>query len=150
MPRASDARFTPHRGTRSRTSNNTCSTSDTARARRWVNAGIVFTVVGGVLAIGGIAMSTAKVNVPGESEMPCNPRGDKAGNGCQPDGRNRAAAALAVPGGLLLLGGVAMLVVGKRQQARLRASDPSHYVAPVTSVMVCFALGFAALTAGGG
>lgn len=35
------------------------------------------------------------------------------------------------------------------QQARLRAADPGHYVAPVTSVMVCFALGFAALTAGG-
>lgn len=35
------------------------------------------------------------------------------------------------------------------QQARLRAADPAHYVAPVTSVMVCFAMGFAALTAGG-
>jgi methyl-accepting chemotaxis protein len=35
------------------------------------------------------------------------------------------------------------------QQARLRAADPAGYVAPVTSVMVCFALGFAALSAGG-
>jgi methyl-accepting chemotaxis protein len=35
------------------------------------------------------------------------------------------------------------------QQARMRAADPMDYVAPVTSVMVCFALGFAALTAGG-
>lgn len=35
------------------------------------------------------------------------------------------------------------------QQARLRAANPGTYVAPVTSVMVCFALGFAALSAGG-
>lgn len=35
------------------------------------------------------------------------------------------------------------------QQARLRAADPVGYTASVTSVMVCFALGFAALTAGG-
>lgn len=35
------------------------------------------------------------------------------------------------------------------QQARLRAADPLGYTASVTSVMVCFALGFAALTAGG-
>ncbi len=35
------------------------------------------------------------------------------------------------------------------QQARLRSADPTGYVAPVTSVMLCFALGFAALTAGG-
>ena len=35
------------------------------------------------------------------------------------------------------------------QQARLRAADPAGYTASVTSVMVYFALGFAALTAGG-
>jgi hypothetical protein len=35
------------------------------------------------------------------------------------------------------------------QQARLRAADPMGYTASVTSVMVCFALGFAAITAGG-
>jgi len=35
------------------------------------------------------------------------------------------------------------------QQARMRAADPMAYVAPVTSIMVCFAMGFAAITAGG-
>lgn len=35
------------------------------------------------------------------------------------------------------------------QQARLRAADPMGYTAEVTSVMVCFGLGFAAITAGG-
>jgi len=35
------------------------------------------------------------------------------------------------------------------QQARLRAADPGGYTAEVTSIMVCFGLGFAALTAGG-
>lgn len=92
------------------------------RARHWVRGGIVFTVVGGVLTIGGIAMSTAKVNVPGSPEQPCDARGDPAGNGCTPGGRTRAVAALTIPGALLLAGGVAMLVVGKLQQRRVRAS----------------------------
>ena len=35
------------------------------------------------------------------------------------------------------------------QQARMRAADPMGYTASVTSVMVCFGLGFAAITAGG-
>ncbi len=35
------------------------------------------------------------------------------------------------------------------QQARMRAADPMGYTASVTSVMVCFAMGFAAITAGG-
>lgn len=92
------------------------------RARHVVHGGIVFTVVGAVLTLGGIAMSQAKVNVPGESEQPCNPRGDVAGNGCTPGGRSRAVAALVIPGAGLLAGGVTMLVLGKLQQRRLRAS----------------------------
>jgi hypothetical protein len=92
------------------------------RARHWVNGGIVFTVVGGVLTIGGIAMSTTKVNVPGAAEQPCDPRTDPGGNGCTPGGRSRSVAALAIPGALLLAGGVAMLIVGKLQQRRVRAS----------------------------
>ena len=92
------------------------------RARHWLQGGIVFTVVGGVLTIGGIAMSTAKVNVPGSPDQPCDARGDPAGNGCTPGGRTRAVAALTIPGALLLAGGVAMLVVGKLQQRRVRAS----------------------------
>jgi methyl-accepting chemotaxis protein len=35
------------------------------------------------------------------------------------------------------------------QQARLRAADPMGYTAEVTSIMICFGLGFAAITAGG-
>jgi methyl-accepting chemotaxis protein len=35
------------------------------------------------------------------------------------------------------------------QQARMRSADPTGYIAPVTSVMISFAVGFAAITAGG-
>lgn len=90
------------------------------RARSWVRSGAVLTTVGGALAIGGIAMATAKVNTP-EMQNVCNPRQDPAGNGCQEEGRDRAALALGIPGALLLAGGIAMLIVGKLQQRRLRA-----------------------------
>jgi hypothetical protein len=82
----------------------------------------VFVVVGGVLTAGAIAMSQAPVNNPDTGAMPCNNRGDSAGNGCTAGGRTRATAALAVPGALLLAGGAAMLTVGKLQQKRLAAS----------------------------
>lgn len=92
------------------------------RARHWVRSGIVFMVVGGILSIGAIAMSQAEVNNVDTGATPCNPRSDPAGNGCTPGGRKRATAALAVPGGVLLAGGVAMLTVGKLQQRRLATS----------------------------
>lgn len=91
------------------------------RARGWVRSGAVFMAVGGVLAIGSVAMSTAKVNTV-EDQNVCNPRNDIAGNGCLEEARRRAVTTLAVPGALLLAGGVAMLVTGKVQQRRLRAS----------------------------
>lgn len=91
------------------------------RARSWVRSGAVFIAVGGVLAIGGIAMSTANVNSL-EMQNVCMPRQDMAGNGCQEGARNRAAMTLGIPGALLLAGGIAMLAVGKAQQRRLRAS----------------------------
>ena len=91
------------------------------RARRWVRSGIVFMALGGMLSIGAIAMSQAKVNDPETGAMPCNNRGDPAGNGCTLGGRQRATAALAVPGGLLVAGGIAMLALGKSQQKRLAA-----------------------------
>lgn len=90
------------------------------RARSWVRSGAVFLAVGGVLAIGGAAMATAKVNSLAMQNV-CEPRGDHAGNGCQEGARDRAALTLGLPGGVLLAAGVAMLVVGKVQQRRLRA-----------------------------
>jgi hypothetical protein len=45
-----------------------------------------------------------------------------AGNGCQELARDRAAQSMAIPGGAMLAGGIAMLVVGKRQEKKLRAS----------------------------
>lgn len=92
------------------------------RSRHWVRSGAVFVALGAVLTIGAIAMSQAKVNVPETGQMDCNSRGDPAGNGCTKGGRARATAALAVPGALLLGGGVAMIAVGKVQQRRLAAS----------------------------
>lgn len=91
------------------------------RARSWVRSGAVFMGIGGVLAIGAIAMSQAKVNTL-EEQNACDPRRDFAGNGCLEEARDRAAVAMAVPGALLLAGGIAMLAVGKVQQKRLRAS----------------------------
>jgi hypothetical protein len=91
------------------------------RARSWVRSGAIFTTIGGVLTIGAIAMSAARVNTM-EDQNVCNPRSDPAGNGCLEAGRNRAVAALAFPGVLLLGGGIAMLAVGKVQQKRLRTS----------------------------
>lgn len=92
------------------------------RARHWVRSGIVFMVLGGAMTIGAIAMSQADVNVPGTTDMSCNPRSDPAGNGCTAGGRRRATMALGIPGAGLLAGGVAMLVVGKLQKRRLAAN----------------------------
>ena len=47
---------------------------------------------------------------------PCDPDG---GNNCFVDARDRAAVTMGVPGGVLLLGGVAMTVVGALQKRRL-------------------------------
>ncbi|MDC0671160.1 hypothetical protein [Nannocystis radixulma] len=91
------------------------------RARSWVRSGAVFLGIGGALTIGAIAMSQAKVNTL-EDQDACDPRKDLAGNGCLEGARNRAVAALAVPGALLLIGGIAMLTAGKVQQKRLRAN----------------------------
>ncbi|PCC66554.1 hypothetical protein SAMN02745121_00717 [Nannocystis exedens] len=90
------------------------------RARSWVRSGAVFIGIGAVLTGGGIGMSQAKVNTLAEQEA-CDPRRDHAGNGCLEEARNRATAALLIPGVLLLAGGIAMLTVGKLQQKRLRA-----------------------------
>jgi len=92
------------------------------RARHWVRSGIVFMVLGAGLSLGAIAMSRADVNDPETGDMSCDPRSDPAGNGCTAPGRRRATLALAVPGVGLLAGGIAMLVVGKRQQQRLAAN----------------------------
>lgn len=80
------------------------------RAAGWVRSGVVFTVVGGLLTIGAIAMAFTD---------PCDL---SAGNGCQETAKTRAALAMGVPGGLLVAGGAAMLAVGKVQQRRLRAT----------------------------
>jgi hypothetical protein len=92
------------------------------RARHWSRSGIVFMVLGSAMSIGAIAMSQADVNVPGTTDMSCDPRSDPSGNGCTAGGRRRATMALAIPGVGLLAGGVAMLVVGKVQKRRLAAN----------------------------
>lgn len=76
-------------------------------AKRWLVAGIASTVTGGVLVGGAIATGVTP---------PCN---FEAGHNCFEDARNRAAVTMGVPGGLLLIGGVAMTVVGALQRRRL-------------------------------
>jgi hypothetical protein len=76
-------------------------------ARRWLAAGVTATSVGGVLVGGAIAMGMSDPCAPG------------AGNSCFTDSRNRAALTMGIPGGVLLLGGVAMTVVGALQKRKL-------------------------------
>lgn len=76
-------------------------------ARRWLGAGIASMVSGGALVGGAIALGLSD---------PCNP---KVGNSCFTDSRNRAAATMGIPGGVMLLGGVAMTIVGALQKRRL-------------------------------
>jgi hypothetical protein len=76
-------------------------------ARRWLAAGIAATSVGGVLVGGAIAMGMSD---------PCQ---FGAGNSCFTDSRNRAALTMGIPGGVLLLGGIAMTVVGALQKRKL-------------------------------
>lgn len=78
-------------------------------ARRWTRAGIASTVAGAVLIAGGTIMGTTD---------PCDP---KVGNNCFHEARDRAALTMGVPGAALLLGGIAMIVVGTVQKKRLRA-----------------------------
>jgi hypothetical protein len=80
------------------------------QAAGWIRSGIVFSVVGGVLSIGGVLMALS------------DPMDLAAGNGSQELARDRAAQAMGIPGGALIAGGIAMIVVGKRQKKRLRAS----------------------------
>lgn len=78
-------------------------------ARRWTRAGIAATVTGALLISGATAFGLSS---------PCNP---DFGNNCFRDARDRAALTMGVPGGALLLGGIAMIVVGSLQKRRLRA-----------------------------
>ena len=81
---------------------------DARRARGWVRAGIVGVVAGGVLIAGGLAMRFSDSCAFG------------AGNNCFTDARDRAAATMAIPGGLIFGGGIAMIIVGETQRKRLR------------------------------
>jgi hypothetical protein len=76
-------------------------------ARRWLAAGIAATITGSVLVGGAIALSQT---------APCDPN---AGNNCFADARDRGAVTMGVPGGVLLVGGIAMTVVGALQRRRL-------------------------------
>lgn len=78
-------------------------------ARRWLGAGIGATITGAVLVGGAIALSQTAA---------CD---SAAGNNCFADARDRAAVTMGVPGAALLLGGVAMTVVGAMQKRRIKA-----------------------------
>lgn len=81
--------------------------SEARTARRWLSAGIGATITGSVLVGGAIAMSQT---------APCDPL---AGNNCFADARDRGAASMGIPGGVLLAGGIAMTIVGALQRRRL-------------------------------
>ncbi|MGB1700928.1 MAG: hypothetical protein ACPHRO_13300, partial [Nannocystaceae bacterium] len=80
------------------------------RARSWTRAGIVGVVTGSALIVGGLAMRFS------------DPCAFGAGNNCFVDARNRAAAAMGVPGGVILAGGIVMIIVGQTQHKRLHVS----------------------------
>lgn len=96
------------------------------RASSWVRSGIVFTAVGGVLTIGSILMALT------------DPASPTAGNGSQDTARVRASAALGVPGGLMLAGGIAMLAVGAVQRRRLYASFSANLRGGGASLLLRF------------
>ncbi len=78
-------------------------------AKRRVVGGAVLVALGGAVAIGGLAMGLSD---------PCAP---PAGNSCSPNARNRAAVTMGLPGLAVAGAGVALLVIGRRQQAKVRA-----------------------------
>ena len=77
-------------------------------ARGWRNAGIAGLTVGVVLIGGAIAIGST------------NPADPRAGNSGFTDARNRGAWTMGTPGGLIAIGGVAMLTYGLLAQRRLR------------------------------
>ncbi len=80
------------------------------RARSYVQGGIIVLTTAVALVVGSVVMGTSD---------PCAKRG---GNNCHEDSRNRAALSMGIPGAALLAAGGALLGVGLRQRARLRAS----------------------------
>lgn len=79
-------------------------------ATRWVNTGIGLIATGGALGIGAIILGASD---------PCTRR---AGNSCQAEARNRAALTMGLPALAIVGGGVAALVVGRRQRKALAAN----------------------------
>jgi hypothetical protein len=96
------------------------------RAQVWVRAGVVGVVAGSVLIAGGLAMRFSNSCAFG------------AGNNCFTDARNRAAATMGVPGGLMLGGGVAMILVGETQRKRLRVTPTVSRTVVGTSIHLRF------------
>lgn len=77
------------------------------RARRWLGAGIGATVTGAALVGGALAMGLTDACTPG------------TGNNCFEDARDRAALTMGVPGGVLLLGGAAMITYAGLERRKL-------------------------------
>jgi hypothetical protein len=96
------------------------------RAQVWVRAGIIGVVAGSALIAGGLAMRFSDSCAFG------------AGNNCFTDARNRAAATMGIPGGLMLGGGVAMILVGETQRKRLRVTPTVSRTVVGTSIHLRF------------
>lgn len=96
------------------------------RAQQWIKSGIALLSIGGILGIGALGMG---------STDPCNL---SAGNGCQKTARDRAALTMGIPGAMLMAGGVAMLIVGKRQKRRLHLQLQLGQTGASTAVTVQF------------
>jgi hypothetical protein len=79
------------------------------KARGWRDGGIAGLSVGTVLVGAAIAVAATDPDDP------------KAGNSGFESARNRAAVTIAIPGGLVALGGAAMLTYGLVKERRLRA-----------------------------
>lgn len=89
------------------------------RARRWVNAGIGSALAGGLLVGGALAMGL---------QDPC---AAGWGNNCFEDARDRAALTMGVPGGVLLLGGAAMITYGAIVRRQLWLGERPVAITPV-------------------
>ncbi len=99
---------------------------EAVEAARLIRGGIILGATGLALAVGAVVMGTRD---------PCAPR---AGNSCLESARNRAALAMAVPGALLLGGGIALLGVGSARRVRVRTTVSFARFGGLVSAAVSF------------
>jgi hypothetical protein len=84
--------------------------AEAMEARKFTQGGVILVTMAVVLGTGAVIMGLS------------DPKNLSAGNSGVEAARDRAALTMGIPGALLLAGGIALLSVGSKRKARLRAS----------------------------